>query len=150
MTSVPARLRPSAASHGARVGVAYARAVDDLVTRCAHAGIPVAPASDAAVHAGTAQLSRHAPMDEVHAREVTVAARVAGKDGEVRVLMVPRLRRWQRPHRGGDVWRTPLPPWGMRLSRLLRAVRRALGDAELLVEWADDGRRCRLVAVRSR
>jgi hypothetical protein len=119
------------------------------MTRCAHAGIPVAPPTDAAVHAGTALLSRHTPMDEVHAREVTVAARVAQKYDDVRVLIVPRLRSWQRPHRGGDVWRTPLPPWGMRLARLIRAVRRALGDAELVIEWADDGRRCRLVSVRS-
>jgi hypothetical protein len=123
--------------------------VEDLLTRCAHAGIPVAPRTDAAVHAGTARLSRRTPMDQIHAREVTVAARTAGATDDVRVLMIPRLRSWQRPHRGGDVWRTPLPPWGMRLARLLRAVRRALGDAELVVEWADDGRRCRVVAVRS-
>ncbi|MBK5307853.1 MAG: hypothetical protein JJD92_14305 [Frankiaceae bacterium] len=122
--------------------------MDNLVTRCAHAGIPVAPASDAAVHAGVARLSRHKPMDVVHVREVTVAARIAGKSDEERVLVIPRLRRWQRPHRGGDVWRTPLPPWGMRLARLLRGVRRAVGDVELIVDWADDGRRCRLVAVR--
>jgi hypothetical protein len=36
----------------------------------------------------------------------------------------------------------------MRLSRLIRSVRRAVGDAELLLEWADDGRRCRLVSVQ--
>jgi hypothetical protein len=122
--------------------------VDDLLTRCAHAGIPVAPPSDAAVHAGTARLSRRTPMDEVHAREVTIAAQTAGHADEERVLIVPKLRSWQRPHRGGDVWRTPLPPWGMRLSRLIRSVRRALGDAELLLEWSDDGRRCRLVSVQ--
>lgn len=123
--------------------------MEDLLTRCAQAGILVAPRSDAAVHAGVALLRRDTPLDEVQAREVTVAARVAGAADEVRVLMMPRLRRWQRPHRGGDVWRTPLPPWGMRLSRVLRAVRRTLGDADLVVEWADDGRTCRLVAVRS-
>lgn len=86
-------------------------------------------------------------MDVVHAREVTVAARVAGAAEQDRELLVPRLRRWQRPHRGADEWRTPLPPWGMRLARLIRAVRRAVGDADLLLEWADDGRRCRLVGV---
>lgn len=123
--------------------------MDDLLTRCAHAGIPVAPASDAAVHAGTARLSRTAAADAVTAREVTVAARVAGAAGEERLLQVPRLGRWQRPHRGADAWRTPLPPWGMRLARLLRAVRRALGDAELVIDWADDGRTCRLVGVRA-
>ncbi|MDX6200061.1 MAG: hypothetical protein QOJ79_3212 [Actinomycetota bacterium] len=122
--------------------------MDDLLTRCAHAGIPVAPPTDAAVHAGTARLSRRTPMDEVHAREVTVAAQTAGRDHDERILIVPKLRAWQRPHRGGDVWRTPLPPWGMRLSRLIRSVRRAVGDCELLLEWADDGRRCRLVSVQ--
>ena len=123
--------------------------MDDLLTRCAHAGIPVAPASDAAVHAGTAQLRRSTKLDEVRAREVTVAARTAGASEHERVIQVPRLRRLQRPHRGGDEWRTPLPPWGMRLAKLLRSVRRALGDADLVVEWSDDGRRCRLVSVRS-
>jgi hypothetical protein len=121
--------------------------MDDLLTRCAHLGIAVAPASDAAVHAGSVRLVRGAPVDEVQAREVTVAARVARADHDVRVLQVPRLRRWHRPHRGADTWRTPLPPWAMRLARLVRAVRRALGDADLLLEWADDGHTCRLVAV---
>lgn len=123
--------------------------MEDLLTRCAHAGILIAPASDAAVHAGVALLRHGNPLDEVQAREVTVAAQVAGAADEVRTVMLPRLRRWQRPHRGGDVWRTPLPPWGMRLSRVLRDVRRAVGNADLVVEWADDGRTCRLVAVRA-
>lgn len=121
--------------------------MDDLLARCAAAGIPVAPDTDAAVHAGTASLGVGRPVDVVRAREVTVAARVAGAAWQERELLVPRLGRWQRPHRGGDAWRTPLPPWGMRLARLIRAVRRAVGDADLLLEWADDGRRCRLVRV---
>lgn len=123
--------------------------MEDLLTRCAAAGVLVAPRSDAAVHAGVVRLRRGVPLDEVQAREVTVAAHLAGAADEVRVLQMPRLRRWQRPHRGGDEWRTPLPPWGMRLSRVLRDVRRAVGDTDLLVEWADDGRTCRLVGVRS-
>ena len=121
--------------------------MDDLLARCAAAGVPVAPPTDAAVHAGTVRLRPSTAVDEVEAREATVAARVAGHADDVRTLHVPRLGRWQRPHRGGDEWRTPLPPWGMRLARLLRAVRRALGDADLVVSWADDGRTCRLVAV---
>jgi len=122
--------------------------VEDLLARCAHAGVPVAPATDAAVHAGEADLRHGTVVDSVRAREVTVAARVAGAAAdEVRVLLVPRLRRLQRPHRGGDEWRTPLPPWGMRLARLLRAVRRAVGDADLHVRWADDGRACRLISI---
>jgi hypothetical protein len=119
--------------------------VEDLVARCALAGIPVAPATDAAVHAGTARLKHSTAIDEVAAREVTVAG-LAAKEAP-RVLLVPRLHRWQRPHRGGDEWRTPLPPWAMRLAKLLRQVRRALGDADLVVHWADDGRTCRLIAV---
>lgn len=127
--------------------LAYPRLVDDLLARCAHAGIAVAPATDAAVHAGQARLRHGQSMDVVTAREVTVAAQVAGVSHQERELLVPRLRRWQRPHRGGDEWRTPLPPWGMRLAKLLRAVRRAVGDADLVVEWADDGRCCRLLGV---
>jgi len=122
--------------------------VDDLLTRCAHRGIQVAPRSDAAVHAGTAVLRRGTVVDEVRSREVTVAAAIAGAADDVRVLQVPRLRRWQRPHRGADAWRTPLPPWAMRVAKVLRAVRRAVGDVDLLVDWADDGRTCRLVSVR--
>ena len=119
--------------------------MEDLVARCAHAGIAVAPATDAAVHAGTATLRHGTQLDEVAAREVTVAGIAAG-DGP-RLLQVPRLRRRQRPHRGGDEWRTPLPPWAMRLAKLLRQVRRALGDADLDVHWADDGRTCRLISL---
>jgi hypothetical protein len=121
--------------------------VEDLLARCAHAGIAVAPPSDAAIHAGSARLAHGQLFDVVSAREVTVAARIAGHARDERELLVPRLRRWQRPHRGGDEWRTPLPPWGMRLARVLRSVRRAVGDADVIVDWADDGRRCRIVAV---
>jgi hypothetical protein len=119
--------------------------VEDLLARCACAGIAVAPATDAAVHAGTAQLRHGTRTDEVTAREVTVAG-LAAKEA-ARVLQVPRLHRWQRPHRGGDEWRTPLPPWAMRLAKLVRQVRRALGDSDLVVHWADDGRTCRLIAL---
>lgn len=106
----------------------------------------MASPSDAAVHAGEVEVRRHSRHDVVQAREVTVAARVAAPQ-ELRTLLVPRLSRWARPHRGADDWRTPLPPWGMRLARLLRAVRRTVGDVDLSVTWADDGRTCRLVAV---
>lgn len=69
---------------------------------------------------------------------------------DVRELLLPRLtRRRQRAHRGADPWRTPLPPWGMRLSRLLRDVRLLLGDEPRVVTWADDGRVCRLLGVRA-
>ena len=68
--------------------------------------------------------------------------------GEVRELALPRLERpWSRAHRGADAWRTPLPPWGMRLSGLLRGVRRTLGPSAYVVTWADDGRTCRLLGA---
>jgi hypothetical protein len=121
--------------------------VDDLLARCARAGIAIAPATDAAVHAGTVQLRRGSVVDAVRAREVTVAAHTAGAAADERQIGIPRLRRWHRPHRGADEWRTPLPPWGMRLARVLRAVRRAIGDADVVIDWADDGRCCRLVAI---
>ena len=38
--------------------------------------------------------------------------------------------------------------WPRRLQRLLRRVRRHLGDEPWDIEWADDGRRCWLVQVR--
>jgi hypothetical protein len=129
--------------------VLYARRVDDLLARCAAAGIPVAPATDAGIHAGLARVRRNSDIDEVDASEVTVAAASAGHASDVRRLDVPRLKRWQRPHRGGDPWRTPMPPWGMRLAKLLRAVRRAVGDVDLDVRWTDDGRVCRLIEVRA-
>ena len=94
------------------------------------------------VHSGTAELRPGRSYDVVLAHE-------PGVPQDVRRLHVPVLRtRWARAHRGADPWRTPLPPWGMRLSRRLRALRRAHGDRALDVEWADDGRTCRLLAVR--
>ena len=94
------------------------------------------------VHSGTAELRPGRRYDVVLAHET-------GVPEDVRRLDVPVLRtRWARAHRGGDRWRTPLPPWGMRLSRRLRALRRSHGDVALDVEWADDGRTCRLLAVR--
>ena len=97
----------------------------------------------AAVHGGTARLRRGADCDEAVAFEVTPAGRASGDSG--RALALPRLGRWQRAHRGGDPWRTPLPPWGMRLARLLRQVR-PLADGGTL-EWADDGHRCWLLLL---
>lgn len=102
-----------------------------------------------AVHSGTARLL--APMDLVQAVEGEASGLLLGTVPEVLGLRVPALRRkLQRPHRGGDDWRTPLPPWGMRLSRLLRGVRRAVGAGGRTVEWADDGRVCWLVQVSTR
>ncbi len=56
------------------------------------------------------------------------------------------LRRFRRPHRGADEWRTPLPMWAMGLARQLRALP-PLPDGTV-VEWADGGRRCWVTAIR--
>ncbi|CAN5147285.1 hypothetical protein BH24ACT10_BH24ACT10_18080 [soil metagenome] len=94
------------------------------------------------VHRGTAELRPGRAADAVRANEV-------GAEDDVRVLPVPVLRRRRtRAHRGVDEWRTPLPPWAMRLARALRVLRRARGDVPLDVAWSDDGRTCRLLAVR--
>lgn len=96
----------------------------------------------AVVHAGTAELRPGRGADVVRAHE-------AGVEDDVRELLVPVLRsRRSRAHRGVDEWRTPLPPWAMRLARALRVLRRARGDVPLDVAWADDGLTCRLTAVR--
>lgn len=94
------------------------------------------------VHRGTAELRPGRAVDVVRAHEV-------GVEDDVRQLLVPVLRgRRARAHRGVDDWRTPLPPWAMRLARALRVLRRARGDVPLDVAWADDGLVCRLTAVR--
>lgn len=103
------------------------------------------------VHAGRVHLRADRPYDVVESVEGE-PYEPAGV--EVRTLHLPRLRRRQRAHRGADPWRTPLPPWGMRLSRLLRDVRRALDPAldpeGRQITWADDGRVCRLVGAAAR
>jgi hypothetical protein len=111
----------------------------------AQGGAVLARPQPGSVHAGTAALRPGAACDVV--RAVEGQAHEVETSDEVRTLEVPVLRRRQRAHRGGDAWRTPLPPWAMRLSRLLRDVRRVLGDRPLDVEWADDGRSCRLLWV---
>ena len=102
---------------------------------------PVVPS----VHAGRAELRAASLVDVVLAVEGR-AHEVSSSD-EVRRLEMPVLRPRQRAHRGADEWRTPLPPWGMRLSRLLRRVRTVLPGRDLDVDWADDGRTCRLLRV---
>lgn len=103
--------------------------------------------SAGSVHAGRAVVRARRPYDVVEAVEGE-AHELAGE--AVRTLHVPRLGRRQRAHRGADPWRTPLPPWGMRLSRLLRDVRRVLGPGDRDLTWADDGRVCRLIGATAR
>lgn len=100
--------------------------------------------SDACVHAGRALTGGAADRFQA----VEGQAHELDATTDVRVLDAPRLDRpWHRTHRGLDPWRTPLPPWAMRLSRLTRQVRRELGPAGLALIWADDGHRCRLLGV---
>lgn len=102
-----------------------------------------------AVHAGVAVLQEDFEDDLVEAVEGTAEDLVGGTATDVRRLLVPRLRHsWERAHRGSDHWRTPLPPWAMRLARLLRGVRRVVRTGDWDVEWADDGRVCWLLQVR--
>ncbi len=102
-----------------------------------------------AVHAGVAVLQEDFEDDLVEAVEGTAETLVGGTATEVRRLLVPRLRhRWERAHRGSDHWRTPLPPWAMRLARLLRGVRRVVPAGDWDLEWADDGQHCWLLQVR--
>lgn len=96
------------------------------------------------VHAGRARTGGR--YDRIQA--VEGEAHELDADGEVRVLDAPRLERsWHRAHRGVDEWRTPLPPWAMRVSGLLRDVRQVLGQDPLEIMWADDGQVCRLLGV---
>lgn len=100
-----------------------------------------------AVHIGVAMLQEDVEDDLVEAVEA-VEAFAGASAAAVRRLAVPRLRHsWDRAHRGVDQWRTPLPPWAMRLGRLLRGVRRVVGRGDWEVEWADDGRVCWLLQV---
>ena len=101
--------------------------------------------AEASVHAGRVLVGNGASAVravEGEAHELRAAARV-------RELTMPRLRtRWQRAHRGLDEWRTPLPPWAMRLSGLVRDAQRVLGTSPHELTFADDGQRCRLLGVR--
>lgn len=101
------------------------------------------------VHSGVARLRPDRPVDRVEAVEGTAEALGGPAGQEVRELGLPRLTSpLTRPHRGADAWRTPLPPWAMRLSRRLRGVRRRHGDGSWDVTWADDGRTCQVREVR--
>lgn len=97
----------------------------------------------ASVHAGRVVLADG--PDEV--RAVEGEAHELDGAGDVRALLLPRLSPWERPHRGVDRWRTPLPPWAVRLAKQVRRAHRVVGTGELT--WADDGRACRLLGVRS-
>ncbi len=84
--------------------------------------------------------------DVVSWREVTPEARRVDRRDDVGRWAVAPLGPRDRPHRAVD--RIPLPPWGMRLTRLLRDVRRVVGVGRWDVEWVDDGTRCWLVGVQ--
>ena len=91
-----------------------------------------------AVHVGTLWLRLHRSDDVALAHE-------PDDPDAVRRLLVPRVRRGDRPHRGPDG--TPLPPWAQRLSVLVRRARATLPRGDHLLRFADDGQRCRLLAA---
>jgi hypothetical protein len=84
--------------------------------------------------------------DVVSWRVVTPEARSLGRPDDVGRWAAAPLGPRDRPHRAVD--RIPLPPWGMRLTRLLRAVRQVVGVDRWDVEWVDDGTRCWLLGVQ--
>jgi hypothetical protein len=132
-------LRPLGTSQAVRVSAAKQAA--SLAGRCDLLVLR----SVRSVHAGRAAVRASQPYDVV---DVVEGEPYDLAGAEVRTLHVPRLeRRRQRAHRGADQWRTPLPPYGMRLSRLLRDVQRALGPGDRVLAWADDGHTCRLVGI---
>jgi len=55
-------------------------------------------------------------------------------------MILPRLRRWQRPS-------TDLPPFAQRLQQLLRGTRRTFGPGDWQISWADDGLVCWLIQI---
>lgn len=99
------------------------------------------------IHAGVAR-TEPGGDDVVDWHEVTPEARAAGGDQDVGRWAARPLGARQRPHRAVD--RVPLPPWGMRLVRLLRDVRSVVGTAPWDVHWVDDDERCWLVDLRPR
>lgn len=102
------------------------------------AGAVSVVAAVAAVHAGSVW-RRVGAADVVAVREVTAEAAERGQDREERVWSMPPLRSGQRPHRASDG--VPLPPWGMRLARLLRRIQSVPGmtDPTVRIDWRDDG-----------
>jgi rifampicin phosphotransferase len=93
-----------------------------------------------AVHAGVLFTERAYEDDLVNMVQGLADRLVAGEVPGER-MELPKLRWAERP--AADA-----PPWARRLQRLMRRVRRVFGEADLDIEWADDGRRCWLLQVR--
>ena len=103
----------------------------------------------AAEHAGVAA-SEDDYADDLVAVVAGTAERLVAGDADGERVLLPRLRRGERPR---SVDGTSLPGWAARLARLLRRVRVLAGSppsgaAGWDVEWADDGRRCWLLQLR--
>lgn len=129
---------------GTHAGVRLAAVDPSALGAAAREGDVLVLRAVASVHAGRVRTG--AGIDTV--RAVEGEAHELDGAADVRTLLMPALTRpWQRAHRGADPWRTPLPPWGMRLARLVRDVRRVLGPGPWQLTWADDGRTCRLIGV---
>jgi len=91
----------------------------------------------AATRAGVAFTERDHEDDLVDHVAGLADGLVAGREAGERTTLA-KLRALERGH----------PGWRGRLQRLLRDVRRELGEHDWDIEWADDGRRCWLVQVR--
>ncbi|MGI9093522.1 MAG: hypothetical protein ACR2FF_08825 [Mycobacteriales bacterium] len=148
-TVVVPDIDPERACRAARVLLGARNA--DLHTRTSQGWTLVTAAVDG-IHGGRLVAGpTDGRSDVVLAREITPAAR--RHYAPERRICMPRLRRWQRPHRDRDG--IPLPPWAMRLARLARSVRPVLATSTdpanpsplTGLDWVDDGRRCWLVAI---
>lgn len=86
----------------------------------------------AARQEGTAVLDHAAESDTVH---------LSG-NGVVATFDLPHLRAFQRVD-------AALPDYGQRLQKLLRGLRRTLGEGRWSISWGDDGEICWVTAVAS-
>jgi rifampicin phosphotransferase len=122
---------------------ALARALADVADSATDSDIEVARTDVlvmrmvAATRAGVAFTQRDHEDDLVDHVAGLADALVAGREAGERTTL-PKLRPLERG-RG---------QWQGRLQRLLRDVRRELGEHDWDIEWADDGQRCWLVQVR--
>lgn len=95
-----------------------------------------------ATRAGVAFTEREHEDDLVNYTNGIADRLVAGEiEGES--LRLPKLRGWEKRLPGQR-----LADWQWRLQKLLRDVRRWIGNADWDVEWVDNGTRCMLVQLR--
>ncbi|MFW5691530.1 MAG: PEP-utilizing enzyme [Chloroflexota bacterium] len=93
-------------------------------------------------HAGVAFTEREHEDDLVNYTEGTAQSLMSGAV-QGKSIPLAKLRNYESRLRGEH-----LEPWQRRLQKLLKQVRRWLGNYDWDVEWADDGEYCYLVQVR--